>query len=200
MKSFGLGIVVESLDDRDDRILIHLGHHAPSVLVIGARHLDDALEAAAAWAADHAPGVFVDMTEAYRDASEDLGISIDTEDFDALQRLQEHAEVDLTYTESGWLDWTWSYEESPDRERIFDLQSRHCHHKRGEWVAMPQPYYMGPSSYMPREVARVIRVNAETEAFTVRTFGGRIVHFPKDKYVSDLYDNDLQAWLEGGRP
>lgn len=194
MWSYGIGIVRESLDD-NDKCIIHLGHHGPSVLVIGARDVCDALEAAASWAEKHCPGVFVDMGEAYREAAEDLGLDPSTQDDEEQEEIREQAETDLTYTESGWLSWDWSYEESPDRERILDLQSRHLYDKRGTWVQVGR---LGDGKG-PEEVGKILRVHSNVPysgkaEYTLRTWGGRIV---RQDHPYHLYDRDLVSYLEG---
>jgi len=69
---------------------------------------DDALEEAAGWLADNAPGHFHEPD--YQEAADDLGYPADwAEDSDMSGRVAEHAEADLTYTESGYLaSWEWA--------------------------------------------------------------------------------------------
>jgi hypothetical protein len=64
------------------------------------RALDDALEEAASWLADNAPGHLStdeEMQELYDEAREELGDDADEDE------IREQAEADMTYTESGYL-------------------------------------------------------------------------------------------------
>lgn len=76
--------------------------HAPTrVLVLERRdHNDSALEEATGWLESHMPGHFYDdeyMKQRYKEAQEELGPDASEEE------LSEHAEMDLMYTESGYL-------------------------------------------------------------------------------------------------
>lgn len=98
----------------EDRLWAHKGawifsfgaYDATHVLAYGA--LDDALESAAAWLAEHAPGHLTEPD--YGNArNEILGESGIGDDMLSEEAIAEHAEADLTYTESGWLlshEWT----------------------------------------------------------------------------------------------
>lgn len=71
---------------------------------------DDALEEVAAWLADNAPGHFVTFEDSdYTEAADDIGAPSDwEEDDDWRDQVRERAEVDHTYTESGYLaSWEW---------------------------------------------------------------------------------------------
>lgn len=64
-------------------------------------HIEDALESAAEWLYEHAPGYFVDdyVTEEYNRLIAE-GLSV--------EEAQDGATMDLTYTESGYLEsWCW---------------------------------------------------------------------------------------------
>jgi hypothetical protein len=74
--------------------------------------LDDALETAAEWLKDNAPGVFTEPD--YADAARELGYSPNTEDETEQEAIRECAETDHTYTESGYLlSWEWTVDELP---------------------------------------------------------------------------------------
>jgi len=96
--------------------LFHFGAYATAhVLAYG--RLEDALEDAAAWLKEHAPGHLTEPD--YNDPTMLLEPEIEGElDADKRQELiREHAEADLTYTESGWLvsyEWTYTELHSPD--------------------------------------------------------------------------------------
>ncbi len=80
----------------------------------GHEHLEGALEHAAEWLAENAPGHITsenEMMELYKEAADELGVSWPPEDWDdpKVEEVREQAETDLTYTESGWLtshEWT----------------------------------------------------------------------------------------------
>lgn len=81
-----------------------------------ADHLEDALELAAEWLAEHAPGLFTEPD--YKAAAEDLGVDFaswssgDLDDCNDYGRVTDAAEADLTYTESGYLNsWEWTFSE-----------------------------------------------------------------------------------------
>jgi hypothetical protein len=74
--------------------------------------IEDALETAAEWLKDNAPGVFTEPD--YEDAARELGYSPDTEDETEQEAIRECAETDHTYTESGYLlSWEWTVDELP---------------------------------------------------------------------------------------
>ncbi len=84
--------------------VFHFGAYGDThVLAFGT--LEDALEDAAATLLKVAPGLFAEPD--YAEAAEELGLALDTADDE--DEIREHAEVDLTYTEAGWLvshEWT----------------------------------------------------------------------------------------------
>lgn len=90
----------------------------------------EALELAAGWLAEHAPGRFVEPAYAY--AAEELGVVWDGES-DCPDAVREAAEADLTHTETGWLaSWEWSVDESdgepfePPRFHRSDVAQAHA--------------------------------------------------------------------------
>jgi hypothetical protein len=104
--------------DRTRLYLFQFGAYGTTfVYVWGNDGFDDALEEAAGWLADNAPGHFVTFEERdYQEAADDLGYPADwAEDSDMSGRVAERAEVDHTYTESGYLaSWEWSANEVND--------------------------------------------------------------------------------------
>jgi len=66
-----------------------------------ASSFEDALERAAEYFAEHAPGHLT--APAYDEAAEELGAPEDWADEEWQEQVREAAEADLTYTESGWL-------------------------------------------------------------------------------------------------
>lgn len=71
--------------------------------------LEDGLEVAAAWVAENAPGHLTpeeEMPELYEEAAEELGVPWPIDDWDDpdAEKVREQAEVDMTYTKSGWLN------------------------------------------------------------------------------------------------
>jgi len=89
----------------EELFAMQFGAHATTRLLVFARSLEDALEEAAGWLADFAPGHLSDLKSEYEDAlkeaREELGDGADEE---AVQeKAQEIAETDMTYTESGYL-------------------------------------------------------------------------------------------------
>lgn len=84
---------------------LSFGAYGWTRLLVYASSLEDALEEAAGWLADFAPGHLSDLSEEYKDAlkeaTEELGEDADEEELQA--KAQEIAETDMTYTESGWL-------------------------------------------------------------------------------------------------
>jgi len=87
----------------------------------GCHSLDDALEAAAEWLRDNAPGHFVGVD--YAEAAADVGAPADWDSEDNVdewgERVREAAEVDLTYTESGHLAaWEWAVSEVTDADTV----------------------------------------------------------------------------------
>jgi hypothetical protein len=85
---------------------------------------DDALETAAAYLADHAPGIF--SPPEYSTAAIEIGAPPDWEDRDDSEdwadRISEAAEVDHTYTESGYLlSWEWGFDQIPEDSATYRI-------------------------------------------------------------------------------
>lgn len=172
MESFGIGIVNESYGDRDvKRWLFSFGAHGTThVLVIGVDYLEDALESAAEWLADHAPGHIMECygeehTDLIREACVERGgvwAWIAYQDHDSAMSdetrwdIEAEAESDLTRTESGFLaSYEWGVNEDPSREEILDLQKRHMYDTPGRW------YYV--VSYAPIGCIEVVRCRRLTQ-------------------------------------
>jgi hypothetical protein len=93
----------------------------------GCSGLEDALEAAAVWLRDNAPGVFHEVD--YAGAAADVGAPEDWDSADNVdrwgERVQEAAEVDMTYTEVGYLaSWEWSVSEVTDADTVAAIRSQ----------------------------------------------------------------------------
>lgn len=97
------------------------GAYGETRVSVHAKGVEDALETAAEWLAEHAPGIFTepDYEGAARDAgyssmadcARDLGPEGD------YTRISSAAEADLTYTESGWIpSWEWSVDGPRQKE------------------------------------------------------------------------------------
>lgn len=121
------------------RFVLWFGQCSPTFVMVWARSLEDALETAAAYLADHAPGHFVseeDMAERLRDACAERGFAPDDIDWSDLRGVHakavEQAEGDTTYTESGRLEsdeWGIWFDAHADRGEvkawIAELEARH---------------------------------------------------------------------------
>jgi hypothetical protein len=102
----------------------HFGAYGDTTVSLWAQsdHVEDALEMAAEWLAEHAPGIFVEPD--YADAAREIGVGTPFEGKDVADlyaagedeladRICTRAEMDLTYTESGYLvSWEWTVDES----------------------------------------------------------------------------------------
>lgn len=90
----------------------------------GEKSLDDALEAAAEWLKETSPGIFSEPD--YADAAADIGAPADwQEDEEWSVKVQERAETDHTYTESGYLlSWEWTVNEVTDADEYADVKAR----------------------------------------------------------------------------
>ncbi len=125
-------------DYTDHRFVLSFGAVGTTHLLVWG-HLDDALETAAEWLAEHAPGHIMahdsdELQELFNEAMGELypeSESIDDLDPEQVERCQEQATADLTYTEAGYLT---SYEwfitlENPTRSElksfISELAERH---------------------------------------------------------------------------
>lgn len=87
----------------------HFGYYADTKVSVHARSVESALELAADWLAEHAPGHLIKHDDkafwanAEREARENLGIDCDDPD-----KLHDEMTTDLTYTEAGYLrSWEW---------------------------------------------------------------------------------------------
>lgn len=91
------------------------------MLGVYAYHLDDALEIAADWLAQNAPGLIVthdsaECAELWQEAKRALGVhsDLDAEDWDEYARNNAEI-VDHTYTEAGYIpSWEWRVDECED--------------------------------------------------------------------------------------
>jgi len=132
--SFGCRVVLVNPGERDwklHRYVLAFGACAPTYLMVWARGLQDGLEVAAEWLAEHAPGhVMAEYGEEHlaliREAAEGVGVEFeDISDLDDARRweVQDAAEADLTRTESGFLtSYEWSIvAEDPSREELVGL-------------------------------------------------------------------------------
>jgi hypothetical protein len=86
--------------------------------------LDDALEEAAAWLKEHGPGLFHEPD--YADAANDIEAPEGwADDEEWACKVQERAETDLTYTESGYLaSWEWYVNEVTDADEVEHVRWR----------------------------------------------------------------------------
>jgi hypothetical protein len=88
--------------------LFQFGAYGTTFALAWGYGIEEALENAAAWLKDNAPGLFtdLDLDDARQDLARDRGVdaaSLSDED------VYTYAETDLTYTESGYLaSWEWS--------------------------------------------------------------------------------------------
>ncbi len=83
---------------------LQFGAYGWTKVLVWSRSLEKALEEAAGWLADHAPGIFVDQDELARLEKEYREEHPDADDDDVSQGAYE----DLTYTESGYIpSWEW---------------------------------------------------------------------------------------------
>ena len=109
------------------RFLFYFGAYGWTAVLVYARHLEDALDEAIDWLAEHAPGHIVDeqVNEAYRE-----GVASGLSEEEA----QESAEVDTTIGgNSGHhiLSWEWTVVEHPTREYLLDIQGKEPYSKHG---------------------------------------------------------------------
>lgn len=115
----------------ETRWVLWFGAIGSTCLMVWADSLDDALEEAAGWLADHAPGHIMarwgeEHTALVKEACEEAGLAWpmpEGADEEEYYRAFEEAEADLTYTESGYLT---SYEwgilaEDPTRAELIEL-------------------------------------------------------------------------------
>lgn len=167
--------------------VFHFGAYGDTEVAVYQRPgcLDDALETAAEWLKDNAPGLFtepdydgaarevgVDLSQYTRgltdiiEADEDLGI-----------RICQVAEADLTYTESGWLaSWEWTVDEieddlpSPHFDR-FDIAEAYAAY----WAA----YHMGQNSHGYARLCasqRILTNNASDLQFDKLSENGQAIY------------------------
>jgi len=87
-------------------ICLWFDQHAPTRVLVWASGYEDALEKSAEFLADHLPGNLTDLKEESDEARKELRGELGREPTD--EEVWEAAEVDMTYTESGWIrsdDW-----------------------------------------------------------------------------------------------
>lgn len=117
-----------------NRYVLWFGACGPTRLMVWANGLEDALEEAAEWLAENAPGLIMthdseELRSLVREACEERGISYDDMpwrgDDDAQEAWNDAcdaATVDHTYTESGWIpSWEWGIcLEDPTRAELLE--------------------------------------------------------------------------------
>lgn len=128
---------------RPHRFVLWFGQCAPTFVMVWGRSLEDALETAAAYLAEHAPGHIMtedseELAELRREACEEAGLAwpptcdhADMEE-EGYYTAFEQAEADLTRTESGFLtsyEWGIQFDAHADRAEvkawIAELEARH---------------------------------------------------------------------------
>lgn len=127
----------------DNRYVLWFGACGPTFLMVWEHSLEDALETAAGWLADNAPGLIMpafgeEHMGLLKEACEERGLTL--EQWQALcdagdgtySDIQEDAEADLTYTEAGYLtsyEWGIVFDDGASRADvkawIADLEARH---------------------------------------------------------------------------
>lgn len=134
-----LGIALDSQAPYGAKYVFHFGVYGwTHVFVWGADlSLEDALQVAAEWLRDHAPGIFTEPD--YEDAAEELGeahvrawftapADRDDENETLCNEVVGAAETDLTHTESGHIaSWEWNYTEDPSPEYLRELAGMPLH-------------------------------------------------------------------------
>lgn len=125
--------------DTEPRFILWFGACAPTYLMVWG-DLENALETAADWLADNAPGLIMthdseELQELFDEAMAELypeAESIDSLDSHQVDACQEKATADLTYTEAGYLtsyEWGIALDEHATRADvkafIEELESRH---------------------------------------------------------------------------
>lgn len=109
---------------RGGAYLFTFGAYRCTRLLVWARSVEDGLEDAAAWLADHAKGHLVHddyLTELHNEARAELAEE-GLEDDELEERAHEQATVDLTYTESGYLtSYEWWVDGPLNRRQLRDL-------------------------------------------------------------------------------
>ena len=130
--SFGRSVTLVNPTDRDwsrHRFVLQFGAYGSTNLMVWANSLDDAIETAAEWLAEHAPGHVIPIwgeehKDLIREVCSERGIEFPG-GFEALDDETKYAicadaETDLTMTESGFLrsyEWTIAAED-PTRAEL----------------------------------------------------------------------------------
>jgi hypothetical protein len=130
--SFGRYVRLVNPEDRNwtrHRYVLWFGAYGPTRLMVWANDLDSALEEAAEWLSEKAPGLIMkewsdEHKDLIREVCEERGISF-PEGFQAMDMetqwdIAEQAEADLTRTESGFLtSYEWGLDlEDPTRAEL----------------------------------------------------------------------------------
>lgn len=125
--------------NRTRRYVLSFGAIGTTHLMVWGRGIEDALESAADWLADNAPGHIMthdseELQELFNEAMQELyphAESIDDLDESEVSACQEKATADLTYTEAGYLtsyEWFITLDEHATREDVIafvrDLDER----------------------------------------------------------------------------
>lgn len=117
--------------------LFQFGAYGATWVAVWNASLEDALEEAGGWLADHAPGHLTTEEELWKDkgliedAMEDVGVSGPFNELDEEDQYKVHESMttDMTYTESGYLNsWEWYVNEldpgDPDYKKILVESAR----------------------------------------------------------------------------
>lgn len=127
------------------RYVLWFGQCAPTFIMVWSRSLEDALETAAAYLAEHAPGHIMtedseELADLRREACEERAVSYEAfangelglDDPEAWDAIEQAATADLTHTESGYItsyEWGIQFDDHADRADvkawIAELEARH---------------------------------------------------------------------------
>lgn len=112
--------------------LFSFGAYGSTYVLAYGSSLEDALEEAAAWLADNAPGHLMpfggeEHTDLIKEACHERGIEFDPDKCcgvieESWDDILQEAEADLTYTESGFLtSYEWTVHENPSKADLIAL-------------------------------------------------------------------------------
>lgn len=137
--------------------------------------VDDALETAAEWLAEHEPGHFVEPD--YAAAVQERNCDCCRSEPGTCDGCAAHAEADLTYTDSGWLpSWEWTVDElegepfeTPHFDRFDIAEAYGCY-----WNA----YHQGQGSTGYQRLCAAMRVlgGKLEDSFERLTDNGRAIY------------------------
>lgn len=154
-------------------------------------HVEDALETAGEWLAEHAPGILMSEEEVGKLVDEAKEENPELGDEDAFQE----ATQDLTYTESGWIpSWEWTVSEFTDGD-LYDVTLAASKEEYEREYGEEVPNGQRKNGAMEK-ISTECRIFLGSETNQINGIGGKPAHPGMWYWEPTDYDGDV-LWSVG---